>query len=145
MPTNTFGPNDNYDSLNSHFFAALIKKSHQLKLNNKNELKLWGNGKAKREVIYVDDIADACIYFMKKKIKETVVNIGTGNDYTIKEYAKKILSQIIPYKKILIKYDLRKPNGTPRKVLDVSLAKKYGWCSNTKLNEAILKTYHNFL
>ena len=145
MPTNTFGPNDNYDSLNSHFFAALIKKSHQLKLNNKNELKLWGNGKAKREVIYVDDIADACIYFMKKKIKETVVNIGTGNDYTIKEYAKKILSQIIPNKKILSKYDLRKPNGTPRKVLDVSLAKKYGWCSKTKLNEAILKTYHNFL
>jgi GDP-L-fucose synthase len=145
MPTNTFGPNDNYDTLNSHFFAALIKKSHQLKLNNKNELKLWGNGKAKREVIYVDDIADACIYFMKKKIKETVVNIGTGNDYTIKEYAKKILSQIIPNKKILIKYDLRKPNGTPRKVLDVSLAKKYGWCSDTKLNEAILKTYHNFL
>ena len=145
MPTNTFGPNDNYDSLNSHFFAALIKKSHQLKLNNKNELKLWGNGKAKREVIYVDDIADACIYFMKKKIKETVVNIGTGNDYTIKEYAKKILSQIIPNKKILIKYDLRKPNGTPRKVLDVSLAKKYGWYSKTKLNEAILKTYHNFL
>ena len=145
MPTNTFGPNDNYDTLNSHFFAALIKKSHQLKLNNKNELKLWGNGKAKREVIYVDDIADACIYFMKKKIKETVVNIGTGNDYTIKEYAKKILNQIIPNKKILIKYDLRKPNGTPRKVLDVSLAKKYGWCSKTKLNEAILKTYHNFL
>ena len=145
MPTNTFGPNDNYDTLNSHFFAALIKKSHQLKLNNKNELKLWGNGKAKREVIYVDDIADACIYFMKKKIKETVVNIGTGNDYTIKEYAKKILSQIIPNKKILIKYDFRKPNGTPRKVLDVSLAKKYGWCSKTKLNEAILKTYHNFL
>ena len=145
MPTNTFGPNDNYDSLNSHFFAALIKKSHQLKRNNKNELKLWGNGKAKREVIYVDDIADACIYFMKKKIKETVVNIGTGNDYTIKEYAKKILNQIIPNKKILIKYDLKKPNGTPRKVLDVSLAKKYGWCSNTKLNEAILKTYHNFL
>ena len=145
MPTNTFGPNDNYDSLNSHFFAALIKKSHQLKLNNKNELKLWGNGKAKREVIYVDDIADACIYFMKKKIKETVVNIGTGNDYTIKEYAKKILNQIIPNKKILIKYDLKKPNGTPRKVLDVSLAKKYGWCSKTKLNEAILKTYHNFL
>ena len=82
---------------------------------------------------------------MKKKIKETVVNIGTGNDYTIKEYAKKILNQIIPNKKILIKYDLKKPNGTPRKVLDVSLAKKYGWCSKTKLNEAILKTYHNFL
>jgi GDP-L-fucose synthase len=144
MPTNTFGPNDNYDSLNSHFFPALIKKSHQLKLYNKNELILWGNGKAKREVIYVDDIADACIFFMKKKTKETVINIGTGNDFTIKEYAKKILSQIVPNKKILIKYDFKKPNGTPRKVLDVSLAKKYGWISKTKLNDAILKTYQNF-
>ena len=83
MPTNTFGPNDNYDSLNSHFFPALIKKSHQLKIKNKNELILWGNGKAKREVIYVDDIADACVYFMKKKTKETILNIGTGKDYLI--------------------------------------------------------------
>ena len=145
MPTNTFGPNDNYDSLNSHFFPALIKKSHKLKINNKNELILWGNGKSKREVIYVDDIADACLFFMKKKIKETVINIGTGNDYTIKEYAKKILKQIVPNKKILIKYDLQKPNGTPRKVLDVSLAKMYGWKNKTKLKEAILKTYQSFI
>jgi len=145
MPTNTFGPNDNYDSLNSHFFPALIKKSHQLKLNNKNELVIWGNGKAKREVIYVDDIADACLYFMKKKIKETVINIGTGNDYTIKEYANKILKQIVPNKKILIKYELKKPNGTPRKVLDVSLAKMYGWKHKIKLEEAILKTYQSFI
>ena len=76
MPTNTFGPNDNYNSLNSHFLPALIKKTHQIKIQNKNELILWGNGLAKREVVYVDDIADACIYFMKKKIKENVVNIG---------------------------------------------------------------------
>ena len=145
MPTNTFGPNDNYDHLNSHFFPALIKKSHQLKISNKNKLILWGNGKSKREVIYVDDIADACLYFMKKKIKETVINIGTGKDYTIKEYAKKILNQIIPNKKVSIKYDSAKPNGTPRKVLDVSLAKKYGWSSKTNLNVAILKTYKHFL
>ncbi len=145
MPTNTFGPNDNYDLMNCHFLPALIKKTHQLKFNNKKEIILWGNGKAKREVIYVDDIADACIHFMKKKIKETVINIGTGKDYTIKEYAKKILDQILPNKKISIKYDLEKPNGTPRKVLDVSLAKKYGWKSKTKLNDAILKTYNHFL
>ena len=101
--------------MNSHFFPALIKKSHQLKFNNKKEIILWGNGKARREVIYVDDIADACIYFMKKKIKETVINIGTGKDYTIKEYLDKIIKQIIPHKKIAIKYDLNKPNGTPGK------------------------------
>ena len=145
MPTNTFGPNDNYDLMNCHFLPALIKKSHKLKFNNKKEIILWGNGKAKREVIYVDDIADACIHFMKKKIKETVINIGTGKDYTIKQYAEKILKQILPNKKISIKYDLSKPNGTPRKVLDVSLAKKYGWKSKTKLNDAILKTYNHFL
>ena len=145
MPTNTFGPNDNYDSLNSHFFPALIKKAHELKINNKNILSIWGNGKPRREVIYVDDVADACVFFMKKKTKETVINIGTGKDYQIKEYAKKILNQIIPNKFFFIKYDLKKPNGTPRKVLDTSLAKKYGWHSKTKLNDAILETYNNFL
>merc|ERR1711991_212643 len=103
-----------------------------------------GNGRARREVIYVDDIADACIYFIKKKIKETVINIGTGKDYTIKEYLDKIIKKIIPHKKITIKYDSNKPNGTPRKVLDVSLAKKYGWKSKTNLNDAILKTYTYF-
>jgi GDP-L-fucose synthase len=145
MPTNTFGPNDNYNSLNSHFLPALIKKTHQVKIQNKNELILWGNGLAKREVVYVDDIADACIYFMKKKIKENVVNIGTGIDFTINYYAKIILNLIIPHKKILIRYDKKKPNGTPRKVLDISLAKSYGWSPKVKFDEAIIKTYSNFL
>tara|TARA_B100000965_G_scaffold164206_2_gene136733 strand:+ start:30134 stop:31066 length:933 start_codon:yes stop_codon:yes gene_type:complete len=144
MPTNIFGPNDNYDSMNSHFVPALIKKCHDIKVKKKNELILWGNGKAKREVMFVDDLADACIYFMKKKFKETVINIGTGKDYTIKEYAKKILNLLLPNKKILIKFDRTKPNGTPRKVLDINLAKKYGWKSKTKLNFAILKTYEKF-
>ena len=141
MPTNTFGPNDNYDVLNSHFFPALIRKIHQIKLNKKKNLVLWGNGSAKREVIYVDDLADACVFFMKKKIKETVVNIGTGKDYSIYQYAKLLLKIIISSKKIKIKYDLSKPNGTPRKVLDVSLAKKYGWKSRINLEKAIIKTY----
>jgi len=145
MPTNTFGPNDNYDTLNSHFLPALIKKVHDLKLNNKKELILWGNGLAKREVIYVDDIADACIFFMKKNFLGTILNIGTGKDFSIKQYAKIILNKIIPKNKIKIKYDLSKPNGTPRKVLDIKLANKYGWKPKTKLNEAIIKTYKNFL
>ena len=144
MPTNTFGPNDNYDTMNSHFFPALIKKCHEANIKNKKELILWGNGKAKREVIFVDDLADACIFFMNKKFTETIINIGTGKDYTIKEYAKKILKYILPNKKILIKFDKSKPNGTPRKVLDVSIAKKYGWKSKTSLKFAILNTYNDF-
>jgi len=145
MPTNTFGANDNYNSLNSHFFPALIKKVHKLKINNKKELILWGNGLAKREVIYVDDIAEACIHFMNKRFKETLINIGTGKDYSITQFAKMILNLIVPRKKIRIRYDLSKPNGTPRKVLDVKLAKKYGWEAKNNLETAILETYHNFL
>ena len=144
MPTNTFGPNDNYDVLNSHFFPALIRKVHDIKLNRKKNLVLWGNGLAKREIIYVDDIADACIFFMKKKIKETVVNIGTGKDYSIYQYAKLLIKTIIPGKKIEIKYDLSKPNGTPRKLLDISLAKKYGWKSYYTYEEGIIETYDDF-
>tara|TARA_B100000780_G_scaffold273732_1_gene237681 strand:- start:76 stop:1017 length:942 start_codon:yes stop_codon:yes gene_type:complete len=145
MPTNTFGPNDNYDPLNSHFFPSLIRKVHEIKIENKKELIIWGNGFPKREVVYVDDIADACVYFMKKKFKETIINIGTGKDYSIKEYAKIILNLIIPNKIIKIRYDKSKPNGTPRKVMDVSLAKKYGWRSKINLKEAIKLTYDDFL
>ena len=145
MPTNTFGPNDRYDELNSHFFPALIKKITKLKDSKKNTLLLWGNGKAKREVIYVDDIADACVYFMNKKKIPLLVNIGTGKDYTIDYYAKLIAKTILPKKRIIIKYDRNKPNGTPRKVMDVSLAKKFGWKYNTQLKNAILSTYQSYL
>lgn len=146
MPTNTFGPNDNYDDFNSHFFPSLIKKIHKLKINEKESvLELWGNGLAKREVIFVDDIADACEYFMNKKVKENIINIGTGVDKSIKDYAKIISKILIPGKKIKIKFDKSKPNGTPRKVMDVTLAKKYGWQAKTNLTDAILKTYKSFL
>ena len=145
MPTNTFGPNDKYDSLNSHFLPALIKKIHNLKKNKKKKLVLWGNGMAKREVIYADDIADACIYFMNTKIKENTVNVGTGKDLTIKKYAELMLRLIIPERKIKIVYDRSKPNGTPRKVLDISLAKKYGWKPKTNLKDSILKAYKSYL
>ena len=145
MPTNTFGPNDNYDALNSHFFPSLIKKIHEIKIKGKKELTIWGDGSPKREVVYVDDIADACIYFMKKRFKQTTLNIGTGKDRSIEQYAKIILNLILPDKKIKIKYDKSKPNGTPRKVMDVSLAKKYGWKSKTDLKDAIKMTYKDYL
>jgi len=144
MPTNTFGPNDNYDDLNSHFFPALIKKIHKLKDNKKNTLILWGNGKAKREVIHVDDIANACVYFMDKKKKPTLMNIGTGKDYTIEYYAKLIAKIILPKKKIIIKYDSSKPNGIKRKIMDESLARKYGWKNKIGLKKAILSTYQSY-
>ena len=145
MPTNTFGPNDNYDQLNSHFFPSLIRKIYEVKDKNKKELVIWGDGSPKREVIYVDDIADACVHFMNKKFKGSIINIGTGKDYSIREYAEMILKLIIPNKKIKIKYDKSKPNGTPRKVMDVSLAKKYGWKSKTDLKKAIKLTYNDYL
>ena len=145
MPTNTFGPNDNYDQLNSHFFPSLLRKIHEIKTKNKKELIIWGDGSPKREIIYVDDIADACIHFMNKNFKETIINIGTGKDLSIKQYAKIILKSIIPNKKIKIRYDKSKPNGTPRKVMDVSLAKKYGWKAKINIQEAIKRTYVDFL
>ena len=145
MPTNTFGPNDNYDTLNSHFLPSLIKKIHNIKKRNKKTLVLWGDGSPKREIIFVDDIAEACVFFMKKKVKETLINIGTGKDFTIKEYAKLLLKIIYPGKKVKIRFDKSKPNGTPRKVLNVNLARKYGWKAKTNIQKAIKITYKDYL
>ena len=144
MPANTFGPNDNYDEKNSHFLPALILKSHRIKINNLRNITLWGNGKVKREFIHVDDLAEACVFFMKKKTDHSLINIGTGKDYTIDYYANTI-SKIILKKKIKIHYDRSKPNGVKRKVLDISLAKKYGWKPKLNLKKSIIKTYNSFL
>ena len=144
MPTNTFGANDNYDELNSHFLPALIRKIDKLKNNKENSIVLWGDGKARREVIHVDDIANACVYFMNKKQKPNLINIGTGKDYTIDYYAKLIAKIILPNKKIKIRYDRTKPKGVQRKVMDVSLARKNGWKYKISLKKAILKTYQSF-
>ena len=143
MPTNTFGPNDNYSQLDSHFFPALIRKVHNLKITKSNQINLWGNGKPKREIMHVDDLADACIYFMNKKTKHSIINIGTGKDFSINYYAK-LISKLLLHKKIKISYDKTKPNGVLRKVMDVSLAKKYGWKYKIKLEDAILSTYNSF-
>ena len=144
MPTNTFGPNDNYDNLKSHFVPALLKKVDNLK-KIKKHLIIWGNGKAKREIIHVDDLADACVYFMNKKNTSYLINIGTGKDYTINYYAKLMIDLIIGNKKIKIKYDKSKPNGVFRKVLDISLAKSYGWKPKTSLRNSILRYYNTYL
>tara|TARA_B100001175_G_scaffold44184_1_gene33431 strand:- start:941 stop:1888 length:948 start_codon:yes stop_codon:yes gene_type:complete len=144
MPTNTYGPNDNYHPLNSHFFPSLIRKTDLIKRKKSKYLYLWGNGKAKRELIYVDDLADACVYFMNKKTKHDLINIGTGIDQSINFYAQEVLRSLIPNKKVKIKYDKSKPNGTPRKVLDVSIAKKYGWKAKSNFKNSIIETYNSF-
>ena len=143
MPTNTFGPNDNFDLLTSHFIPALIKKTHYLIKSNKKILKIWGNGLAKREVIYVDDIAKACIYFMNKKTRHSLINIGTGRDYSIRNYAKKILKILNVNAKIV--YDRSKPNGTLRKLMNISLAKSYGWKPITSFEQGVKLSYHSYL
>ena len=143
MPTNTFGPNDNYNLKTSHFIPALIRKAHELKKNKNKTLYLWGSGKVRREAIYVDDIADACIHFMNKKTKKSLINIGSGKDYTILQFAKKILN--IVRVKAHIKLDRTKPDGTPRKLLDITEAKKYGWQSKTTLEDGLLKAYKSFI
>ena len=114
MPCNLYGPNDNYDLKTSHFFPALIVKALAAKKNKKNELTLWGSGKPKRELMYVDDLADACIYFLNKKTKDSLINIGTGHDKSILEYAKFILKKI-NYRCMIIP-DKSKLDGTKRKV-----------------------------
>ena len=116
-----------------------------MKKNKKNQLLLWGDGKAKRELIYVDDIANACIFFMKKKTKHSIINIGSGKDYSIEYYARLFAKVILKNQKIFIKYDKSKPDGTPRKIMDISIAKKYGWKPNHNLKTQILKTYKSYL
>ena len=143
MPANMFGANDNYDLNSSHFFPALIRKIHNAKIKKKNFITLWGNGKAKRELLYVEDFADACVFFMRKKTKESFINIGSGVEKTIKGFAKYIMKKLNVNLKI--KYDLTKPNGMERKKLDLSISKKYGWKSKTNLDEAFEKVYLDYL
>ena len=143
MPANMFGANDNYDLGSSHFFPALIRKIHNAKIRKKKFITLWGNGKPKRELLYVEDFADACVFFMRKKTKESFVNIGSGVEKTIKGFAQYIMKRLNVNLKI--KYDLTKPNGMQRKKLDLSISKKYGWKSKTSLNEAFEKVYLDYL
>ena len=143
MPTNLYGPNDNYDEFRSHFYPALISKIHKAKVNKKKYLEIWGSGKAKRELMYVDDLANACEFFLKKKTKHFLINIGSGIEKNIDQYAK-LVSEIIGVK-LKIKYKNKSLIGTPRKLLDSSFARKNGWKSKTNLKKDILETYKHFL
>ena len=142
MPCNLYGPSDNYDQKNSHFLPALINKIHDAKLKNKKTVTIWGTGSPKRELMYVDDLADACIYFLKKRTKETLINVGSGMEKSIIEFTKYILNEL--NLNIKIKKDLSKPNGTPRKIVDISVAKKYGWKAKVNFRDGFKKTYLDY-
>ena len=143
MPTNLYGPNDNYNRNSSHFFLVLIAKIHEAKIKKKKYIKVWGDGTPKRELMYVDDLAYACEFFLKKKTKHSLINIGSGDERTILNYCKFLMKKM-DYN-CEIKFDKNKPNGTPRKKLNTSLAKKYGWKSKINLNKGFKLTYNSYL
>ena len=143
MPCNLYGPNDNYNLKTSHFFPALIAKAIKAKNSKKPFFILWGSGKPKRELMYVDDLADACIYFMNKKTKESLINVGAGNDRSILNYAKFILKKINLRCKISL--DKSKSDGTPRKIIDSSIANKYGWYPKIDLDLGFNLTIQSYL
>ncbi len=143
MPCNAYGLNDSYDPIKSHFFPALIKKIVDAIRFRQKKISIWGNGKPLRELIYSNDIADACLFFLIKKTSESLINIGTGTDKNISEYVHLIMKHLgVNFK---ISYLKNKPNGTMRKVLDVSLAKKYGWKHKTSLKKGLTITINDYI
>lgn len=139
MPTNLYGPNDNFDLETSHVLPALIRRFHEAKENNKSQVVIWGTGKVRREFLYVDDLADAVVYLMNTYDGSKIVNIGVGEDLAIKELAE-IIKEIIGYEGKIV-YDNTKPDGTPRKLLDVSKLNDLGWRAKTSLRQGIERTY----
>ena len=143
MPTNLYGPNDNYDLNNSHVLPAMIRKFHEAKLEGKDKVEIWGTGTPKREFLYVDDLADACVHLMLNYNGSEVVNIGTGEDVTIAELAIGI-KNIVGFKGGIY-FNTDMPDGTPRKLLDVSKLKDLGWEYKISLREGIEKTYKDYV
>ena len=143
MPCNSYGINDNYDLNSSHFFPALIKKIIDSIKKNQDFVKIWGSGKPLRELIYCDDIADACYYFLNKKTKHSLINIGTGVDKSVNEYAKLIMKHLGVDLKII--NEKGKLEGTFQKLLDVNLAKKYGWKHKTSFEKGLSLTLNDYL
>lgn len=143
MPTNLYGPNDNYHPENSHVLPALIRRFHEAKEQNLLEVTCWGTGTPLREFLYVDDLADACVYLMDTYSGDETVNLGTGKELTIKELTE-LVAKVIGYTGN-IRWDSTKPDGTPRKLLDVSKLEKLGWHYKTELEEGIRLTYQDFL
>ncbi len=144
MPTNLFGPNDNYDLDNSHVLPALIRKAHEAKLRGDRTYTVWGSGRPMREFLYVDDMADACVFLMERhEIRDGLFNIGTGRDVTIRELAKTVM-EVVGFAGQIV-FDDTKPDGTPRKLLDVNKMRQLGWQAKTELREGISLAYADFL
>lgn len=146
MPTNLYGPNDNYHAENSHVLPALLRRFHEAKVSRAPEVVIWGSGTPKREFLYSDDLARACLFIMEKlnaKDVGEIINIGTGEDCTIRELAETI-QEVVGYTGKLV-FDTTKPDGTPRKLMDVSRLHRLGWKHTTELKAGIAKAYADFL
>lgn len=143
MPTNLYGPNDNYHPEHSHVLPALIRRIHETKEANAAEVVVWGTGTPLREFLYVDDLADACVFLMNHYSGNETVNVGTGKEVTIRELAETV-KKVIGYEGALV-FDASKPDGTPRKLLDVSKLNKLGWKYSIELEEGIRMAYDDFL
>jgi GDP-L-fucose synthase len=144
MPTNLYGPNDNYDLDNSHVLPALIRKAHEAKLRGDASYLVWGSGKPMREFLYVDDMADACVFLMERgDIQDGLFNVGTGQDVTIRELAETVMD-VVGYEGEIV-FDASKPDGTPRKLLNVDRMRDLGWQSITSLRQGIAMAYADFL
>lgn len=143
MPTNLYGPNDNYHPEHSHVLPALIRRFHEAKENNLNEVVIWGTGTPLREFLYVDDLADACVYLMNTYSGNETVNLGTGKELSIRELAE-LVKKVVGFKGN-ITFDTTKPDGTPRKLLNVSKLEKLGWKYKTELEDGIKLAYEDFL
>jgi len=143
MPTNLYGPNDNYHPQNSHVLPAFIRRFHEAKVSNAPSVTIWGTGTPLREFLYVDDLADACLFLMEHYSGNETVNVGTGKELSIKELAY-LMKKVIGYEGS-IDFDTSKPDGTPRKLLDVSKLEKLGWTYKTELEDGIRLAYEDFL
>ncbi|HZY78747.1 MAG TPA: GDP-L-fucose synthase [Cyclobacteriaceae bacterium] len=143
MPTNLYGPNDNYDLMNSHVLPALIRKMHEAKMNHAPEVKVWGSGTPKREFLHVDDLADACVFLMEKYDSPEIVNVGTGVDISIRDLAN-VIKKEVGFEGELV-FDASKPDGTPRKLLDTSVINNLGWTPKIELEEGIRMVYKDFM
>jgi Nucleoside-diphosphate-sugar epimerases len=143
MPTNLYGPNDNYDLENSHVLPALLRKFHEAKANNMPQVEIWGTGTPLREFLHVDDMADSCIFLMKSYEGNEFFNVGTGTELTINELAE-MIKRVVEYKGEIV-FDKSKPNGTPRKLLDVGKLNKLGWQYKIRLEDGIKATYEKYV
>ncbi|WP_136656249.1 GDP-L-fucose synthase [Nitratireductor sp. XY-223] len=143
MPTNLYGANDNYDLASSHVLPALIRKAHEAKERGERELVVWGSGAPMREFLYVDDMADACVFVMESGMRAGIFNVGTGRDITIRELAETVMD-VVGFAGTIV-FDRSKPDGTPRKLLDVDRLKENGWTARTGLKEGIALAYADYL